>query len=314
MKYITVQFSIHFTKPVEADTEPLFIIRSMIGKNLRSISCISRKSTCPECLYNKTCAYSFLFESIIETSNDTLPGRNRASHPYSLSGDLLRNKKEICDYSFKITLFEKAIDFLPYIYAALVRSGKDGLFKSRVTFEVKSVIVGNKNILIEENQLNLNFDVNNFNFCDDEKACNANNDKSLCEKEVLIELKSPLRFKVQGKYTSNFTASDFFNCLFRRAKTLFMMYENEGEKNNNVFEKYKPSPSLEITQKNLTWKDINHYSARQKNAMELGGVIGTFKIKGEFSKFDLDLLEFNKIANAGKNTNFGLGQIDYWLR
>lgn len=46
--------------------------------------------------------------------------------------------------------------------------------------------------------------------------------------------------------------------------------------------------------------------------MELGGVIGTFKLKGSFNDFELALLNLAKISNAGKNTVFGLGQIDYW--
>ena len=48
--------------------------------------------------------------------------------------------------------------------------------------------------------------------------------------------------------------------------------------------------------------------------MQLGGVIGTFKLKGRFSDFDLALLDFARIVNAGKNPNFGLGQIDFWER
>ena len=69
-----------------------------------------------------------------------------------------------------------------------------------------------------------------------------------------------------------------------------------------------------ITEKNIQWKDYEHYSSRQKKAMQLGGVTGTFKLKGIFSEFDLALLDFARICNAGKNPNFGLGQIDYWER
>lgn len=46
--------------------------------------------------------------------------------------------------------------------------------------------------------------------------------------------------------------------------------------------------------------------------MELGGIVGSFKIEGTFTEFERDLLRMNKIAGAGKNTNFGLGQIDFW--
>ena len=48
--------------------------------------------------------------------------------------------------------------------------------------------------------------------------------------------------------------------------------------------------------------------------MELGGVTGTFKLAGHFSCVDAGLLDFARIANAGKNTNFGLGQLDFWAK
>ncbi len=46
--------------------------------------------------------------------------------------------------------------------------------------------------------------------------------------------------------------------------------------------------------------------------MELGGIVGSFKIQGYFTEVERGLLRLNKIAGAGKNTNFGLGQIDFW--
>ena len=46
--------------------------------------------------------------------------------------------------------------------------------------------------------------------------------------------------------------------------------------------------------------------------MELGGIVGSFKMEGEFSEVEMGLLRMNRIAGAGKNTNFGLGQIDFW--
>ncbi|MBQ7165837.1 MAG: hypothetical protein IJR93_02660 [Treponema sp.] len=40
-------------------------------------------------------------------------------------------------------------------------------------------------------------------------------------------------------------------------------------------------------------------------------VTGTFKLAGHFSCVGAELLDFSCIANAGKNTNFGLGQLDF---
>lgn len=302
LKYLPINLTIKFSDSVQIDVNPLFILRSMLGKNLRSMCCISKQSTCPECVYNKTCAYAFLFETILLQENSLLPGTNRASHPFALSTKRLQRENPITEYNFTITLFGKAVEYLPYIYAAVVRSGKDGLFKSRTQFEVADVSIDGKSILISENQIDTSIPSKEFSFDFN------NNDKT--QEEILVELKSPLRFKTNGKYTLDFSASGFMKCLYRRVKTLCMLYGTWEDEFNH----YESTEGISIEDKKLRWLDLNHYSARQKKGMELGGVIGSFKLSGEFSSFELALFELNRIANAGKNTNFGLGQIDFWKR
>lgn len=303
LSFLQVEFNIEFLTPAFVDTNPLFILRSMLGKNLRSMCCISRKSVCSECLYNKTCAYSFIFETILEPSNSVLPGRNKGCHPYSLSAVTHERKNPISSYSFILTLFGKSAEYLPYIYAAFVRAGNDGIFKHRNQFRIKSVVVCGKNILLDENHLNMEIEPKNWTSGENEKNENC---------EILIELNSPLRFKFGGHYGTDFSAKDFMNCLFRRARTLCSLYGGISEEER--LQKYIPSDTIQITDKKIRWIDLKHYSARQKNAMELGGSVGTLKMAGNFSEFELSLLELNKIAGAGKNTNFGLGQIDCWKK
>ncbi len=304
LRYLQVAFNLHFLQTTYIDTNPLFVMRSMLGKNLRSMCCISKTSVCTECLYNKTCVYSYIFETCLPQQNQTLPGRNKGSHPFSLSVEKLNRQNPVEEYSFVLTLFGKAVDYLPYVYASFVRAGQSGIFKARSRFEILSVIANKKNLLIDQNHLDL---VNTPPY-----ICIDNNkpEQNLKTGEILIELKSPLRFKVHGRFSLDFTARDFFNCLYRRAKTLCSLYGEIAE--NEIEQKYVPSPALKITEKKLKWIDFKHYSARQKTQMELGGIAGSFKIEGEFSEFEIGLLRMNKITGAGKNTNFGLGQIDFW--
>ena len=302
LKYLPIDFKLRFENPATVDVNPLFILRSMLGKNLRSMCCISRGTSCGECMYNKTCVYAFLFETILSQKNTLLPGTDRASHPFSFSIKKIQKTNPITNYEFTITLFGKATEYLPYIYAAFVRSGKDGLFKNRTSFIVEDVHVDGKKMLLGENQISTDFETKELNF----DSINAT--ENSIENEILFELKSPLRFKFGGKYGTDFSASDFMKCLYRRCKTLCSLY---GEFYN---EDYVPSESLQIIERNIYWKNYRHYSARQKTAMELGGSVGSFKIVGKFTQFELFMIELNRIANAGKNTNFGLGQIDYWKR
>lgn len=301
LSYQQFDFKIKFSEQIKADVTPLFILRSMLGKNLRSMCCISKQSVCPECMYNKACVYAYIFETILLQDNDLLPGTDRASHPYSFSTKKEQRENPLVEYNFTITLCGKAIEYFPYIYAAIVRSGKDGLFKRRTKFDVVDVTVNGESIFINENTIRT--DTLPYEWFSGSCA-------DRIKKEILVELKSPLRFKTKGKYTHDFSAQDFMKCLYRRAKTLCGLY---GSLDDDI-ECYEPDEKLQITDKNVRWIGYNHYSARQKNAMELGGAVGSFKMSGNFTDFELALFEINKIANAGKNTNFGLGQIDFWVR
>lgn len=300
LTYLPVQFTIKFDTPVLADTPPLFVLRSVLGWKLKALCCIAHSNECNKCFYNRTCAYTFLFETIIPAENEVVPGRIRASHPYAFTQDMKPGKELLSEYIFTITLFGKAVEYLPYIYAAFVRAGKEGLFKSRTPFTITQINAAGKNILVEENQIDVNVPVKVMDVATGGEAKTG---------EVLVELKSPLRFKAGGKYRLDFTAQDFMGCLYRRAKTLCQLYGTDSDDLE-----YPRDASKKIFGKALQWAERTHYSARQKAVMKLGGALGTFKIQGKFTPMDISLLEFAKNCNAGKNTNFGLGQIDFWPR
>lgn len=300
LSYLPVRFLLRFASPAVSNIPPLFVLRSVLGKQLHSMCCISRGNKCFECEYNRTCAYAFLFETILAPGNGVVPGRDRASHPFAFTQGLMSVKDGTSEYDFTMTLFGKAVDYLPYVYAAFVRAGKPGLFKDRTSFEVADVSVDGRSILIDTEHLDTSTQAKTWAY-----------NESCLERdgEVLIELKSPLRFKYEGKYGADFSEGQFLACLYRRMRTLCLLY---GEAND--MPTMTESTHLKISEKSLRWKESEHYSTRQKRAMTLGGVVGTLKLQGRFSTLEQNLLEFGKIFSAGKNTNFGLGQIDFWAK
>ncbi|WP_288304534.1 hypothetical protein [uncultured Treponema sp.] len=83
LSFLQFEFNLEFLKPAIVSANPLFVLRGMLGKNLRSMCCISRQSVCGECLYSKTCVYSYIFETILPSDNSVLPGRNKGCHALS---------------------------------------------------------------------------------------------------------------------------------------------------------------------------------------------------------------------------------------
>ncbi|MDR2418530.1 MAG: CRISPR system precrRNA processing endoribonuclease RAMP protein Cas6 [Treponema sp.] len=131
--------------------------------------------------------------------------------------------------------------------------------------------------------------------------------ETVVRKTLLITLKSPLRFRVNGHYTDCFSAVDFVHCLYRRMQTLCAQYGDASDAGA-----YQYTDAWDITEKNLLWRDLTHYSARQNYVMKLGGVSGSFTLSGAFTGYELALLSFAELFHAGKNTSFGLGKIGMW--
>lgn len=118
LRYLPVTFKIRFFSALEcvSSVHYAFVLRSVLGFNLRSMCCIAHGKNCPDCMYNKTCAYAYIFETIIPQDNSIHAGTDRASHPFSFCN--------CSDSSFTVNLFGKACDYLPYIYAAFYKAGQ----------------------------------------------------------------------------------------------------------------------------------------------------------------------------------------------
>jgi hypothetical protein len=292
-------FTLSFTEKVIFDIPPSFVLRSVIGRELRRLCCVSRDTACGECMFSQSCVYGFAFESIVPKDNQVLTGRNRISHPVIIETE--KTDDAAADsLRFYLIFLGAAVKYLPYFYYALKNSGKAGILKGRFSFTVTQVRDGSHPLLVNEETLDTGFSPDVWEY-EPSTGTAAGGPKSL-----MLRLRAPLRFKAGGRYTSGFSAEDFALCLHRRAQTLCSQYgvNDSGE--------YRFSGGWDIAERDLVWRDYTHYSARQKRAIRLGGITGTMVLSGDFSPYEYAILRFAEIFHAGKNTNFGLGKIEIW--
>lgn len=327
MIYQEYRVTLSFESPIAFHVNPIFLIRSMLGVALHSMCCIARTQSCPSCLYNKTCVYSWLFESILSKDNEIVPARDRSSHPYILFD--IRNdpderseaEKTLSSYSFALVLIGKAVDYIPYIYAALVNAGKRGVQKERTKFVIAEMTAGGRTILENDGSLKTDVPIQIFKCTRHTDMCVSEGDGEenggALRGSVLVQLKTPLRFKSKGRYTKDFSARDFFSCLSRRADTVMRLYGEREDAVEYASDGSGDSPideRIAVVERDLKWVNQKHFSARQRREMLLGGAVGAFTMEGRFTRKQMDLLEFARVFSAGKNTNFGLGRLDFWVR
>ena len=295
--YRKTDFSIKLSKSITFKLHPLFIMRSVLGKELRRLVCIFQDRACAGCSLKFTCAYSWMFETPIEKANEVLFNRDRASHPFILScnrdveftGDTL---------DLRITAYGKGVDYLPYLYYSLQRAGQKGIFRERIPFTIEDARVDGASILEDDGYIDVLTGRKEWVL-----------EKSHEEREtrrLKISFITPLRLKVNGRYTSGFSFTEFISSLERRAAILSALY---GDDTGEYPEKLEGTNKSRISARDLKWKELDYYSARQGVRMKLGGVIGDFIVNGPFSGRDLSLLSFGEIFHVGKNAGFGLGRM-----
>lgn len=294
LTFLSFSLAITFETKITFKIHPLFLFRSVIGMQLHNIVCLFKKRKCIDCSINRQCAYAMIFETIVDKDNSVIPKNEKAPHPFVLYTEAEENVKTE-KINLYLTLIGKAINYFPYFYYALVKAGKYGIQKERIKFEVKDVCIDGKSILEDKDNIKMPEKFKEFEVSFDTETFE--------KKSIKVEIKTPFRFKKDGKYVSDFEANDFIESIYRR---LFIINSLYGEGN---FPEWKENKTITIKEKNLFWKDLKHYSARQNDLLKLGGVVGSFILGGNFTPFELSLLKGAEIFNAGKNVAFGLGKI-----
>ena len=297
LKYQKVIFEIEFKEEIYFSVYPIFLFRSLLGKELRNLSCLFRSRKCINCDLKYQCAYSKLFETPIPKNNDFLKGRNFAPHPIILFTDA-KYKEKNKKINLEVMLIGDDINYLPYIFYSFQKAGELGIERDRVKYQIKNVFIENgKSILENNSQINMDFKVNKWKL-------ELNN--NIVEKnKKIINFVTPLRLKINGNLSNDFKYEDVLKSAFRRVRILEEMYGSVSDISSEF------GNILNKTEKNnLHWIDLYHHSSRQKKGMKLGGVVGSMIVDGDFSGFEISLLKFIELFNIGKNISFGLGKVE----
>ena len=268
--------------------QPLpFILRSALGKELKYLSCVLKNQQCAECPLRFKCAYSVVFETPIDKNSQYLKGRNHATPPYAFK---LEHESQMDGDTISIgfTLIGKGCEYAPYVMLALARAGENGLFKERVKYTIEDAECNGHTLELST----ASHPLETFTLCESDTRIYKN---------LVLNFKSPFRFKKQGTYSSDISLQDILTSIVRRINLLSGFY---GDGAQTVL----PTDDCEMGTE-LRWCEDSRYSARQKETMKLGGVVGKCTIDGEISEHTLSLLKAAELFNIGKNISFGLGYI-----
>lgn len=269
MKYIKLSLTL-----ASQEKTPFFIgsqLRGALGYALKKVTCINPSFECKECFAANSCLYYEFYE------------QKNQLHNYRFDFELGKPY-----YDFDFYLFNDSCIKLPYVISALqMMLTQNGLGKDRIKYKKFDLYVNDVNCM-KNGKLTLpNNSIQTFKI---EKKY----------QDVMLTLVTPLRIKKDNRFIRNdsLELKDIINSVYQRQMQLL----------GRGYKKFPYEVKGEIVEKKLNYKELTRQSNRQKTTMNLGGIMGTIKLKG-LSEETYNVLKLGELIGVGKSTVFGLGKI-----
>lgn len=301
---IILRFAIEPIEEMTLSYYPATTLRGGLGYCLKQKLCIYDVKTCNQkCQNPSECSYTKAFEEQVGALID--------SHYVSYARPyIIRTNKNYKNhyrqgevFEFDLLLFGDMIkDYMSYI-GAMIRFGEKGIGKNSEKFTVKwikSIDATAEKIIFEYNQLLSKPSVLSFNEIYSEP-------KEL-PKKLKIEFISPARVKFDGQYLYEISFELFVQNLVRRLKS--MLYFHHDYILDNELAEFFIDAAIDVETVHSEWnfESIGRFSTRQKQKMNLNGVVGEMIVEGESLQRLYPLLYLGQFLHIGKQSAFGFGQ------
>ena len=199
-------------------------------------------------------------------------------------------------FGFGLVLIGKALDLLPTVLQAWQRALRSGLGPQHTPCTLVDIYDenGTQRLLNKREQLS-----NLSTTLPPAPALGT---------QATLHFCTPLRLQVQGKpvRAGQLTARDLLIALARRHQLLCDVHLGAAAPQYDFKTLVEQAQAVALQAQDLHWFDWGRYSQRQKQEMQLGGLLGAVTLHGDLAPF-AELLHFGQWLHVGKNASFGLG-------
>jgi hypothetical protein len=127
--------------------------------------------------------------------------------------------------------------------------------------------------------------------------------------EARLSIDTPLRLRREGELVTprTFAFHDLFRNLLRRVSMLSQLHMDRPLALDYP-SLSRASRAIELSVKDLRWRDWKRYSSRQQSELAMGGVVGTLVLPGDGLAPFWPYLWLGQWIHAGKGAVMGLGR------
>ena len=277
------------------------MLRGAFGHALRQLACMTRQPNCAACPVLGQCPYPAIFAPPPPDRHD-LQAFSAIPVPYIIEppewgrrtlhpGDTL---------AFNMVLVGRALRELPLIILAWRRALARGIGANDATGELARVVLCASGQEIYRPQVGtIATHVQEVVLDDSGTRLPA----------AILHFRTPLRLQRNGRALppDRLDVRTLLMALVRRVSLLAELHAESALCND--FSALAAQCAGISDTRQLAWRDWARYSSRQEQKMSLGGVVGTWTLRGDLSAFR-PFLRLGEYVHVGKEASFGLGAYD----
>lgn len=287
--------------------------RGGFGTVFRRSVCVQPRRECFDCLLRQRCAYPFIFESFPHEEAARLSNYRDIPRPYVIEPPvpdrsrlfLLRPGEE---FSFRLVLMGRAIEYLPYFVVTFLELGEAGIGRDRGRYEL---------VRLEAERPEGPVVV-----FDGAEGKLRHVDVALPAKDLFspslplspspsltLRFLTPTRIRLKERFVKPIEFSHLVRALLHRVSALCYFYG--GAPLEWPFrELIAASEKVGIAAEETQWSDLERYSTRQDARLKMGGVVGWTTYEGPDLGLFVPLLAVGEWTHVGKLAVMGLGRYE----
>jgi hypothetical protein len=280
------------------------VVRGGFGLAFRRVSCPFPKRECADCLLNRQCVWSYVFNTPRPEDATVMRKYETIPHPFVIEPpDDDRTRLAPGDrLEFGLVLVGRAIEHVPYFIYAFEQMAEQGLGPGRGRFTVSAV----------RQQGTVFFDGKAKTIIAPLKTSSLElTPGQPGTTQVAIRFVTPLRIIYQGKMSRRPQFHVLVRALLRRLGLLAYFHDQPVELDyRGLIAQAEAVKMVDCTLAGCEWR---RYSTRQDRVIEMEGMTGTATYEGNIGPF-LPFLRAGEILHIGKGTTFGMGKYQMEVR
>jgi len=305
------QLTVQSLEPLNLPVFKGSALRGGFGITFKRLVC-QYPSRCGEkCQLGNDCPYGYIFETTLPPDATVLRNFQNIPRPFIIQSPT--NQRAGVPFGmnliFRLVLIGQSNKYLPYFINVFRELGQVGLGKQRGRYRLLSVELIHpferviEPIYLADSEL---IRVPDLAITAESIAVYAAN---LGSNHLALNFLTPTRIKYRGEFIEQ---GPSFQAIVQNllGRVSSLSYFHCGQKFEADFRGLiDKAAEVKIVESETRWQEWSRFSGRQKQRIEMGGLVGRVTYEGNLKEY-LPLLALGELIHVGKGTVFGNGQYE----